>query len=448
MCRHAIIWLVILLSTLNIEGKTRHAIVADISTHQPLPSASIFDGHGTLIGVCNLKGKTPAISEASYPITVRYLGYKERTYTNECPDTIFLRENPADLPEVLVESRQHKVLHMLAYMREYSSLTTYTDTIFLFREKMVDFMLNPNNQSKFRGWSTPRAIKAKSYYHFTNQEGLDSVSNVCNHQFSWADWIGVTPTTAIPAALSDVECATDTVRGKYSPTEVWVKNGNRLMIDIDVLANTASRKWVPNLSTFFNENVDFDRFKISFSYDDVVDRYISPINLTGYSYNIESNGRGRDMILFHRRETPYSVSTYAEVYFIDKEYITVKEARAWEGNRFENDSIEIYKPAELDELSPSILALIDRVDNINIDKVRLGLPLDYNLVGCKGVNHNFQFGYRFLNMLKNLTGINQIRSDRKAKKKWHNFIRQQALKNNEKAAKEARSEEEEIRSKK
>jgi hypothetical protein len=422
----------ILLSTLSIEGQSHHAIVADMSTHQPLPSASVFDGNGTFIGVCNLKGKTPYLSTSSYPITVRYLGYKERTFKKECPDTIFLCENPAELPEVVIESRQHKVLHMLAYMREYSSLTTYTDTIFLFREKMVDYMLNPSLDAKFKGWSTPRVIKAKSYYRFTNQEGLDSVSDVCNHHFSWADWIGVTPTTAIPTTLHSTEIATDTVRGKYSPAEVWIKNNNRVMIDVDVLANSKSRKWVPNLSVFFNEDVDFESFKIKFNYDGVIDNYVSPINLTGYSYNIESNGRGRDMLLFHRKETPFSVSTYAEVYFIDKEYITVKEARQWEKNQFDNDSIAIFKPDEVSELSPAILALIDRVDSINIDKVRLGLPLDHNLAGCIGVNKNFRFGNRCLNLLKQLTGISLIRSQRKDFQRWRQFTKQQIHKNNQK----------------
>ena len=62
----------------------------------------------------------------------------------------------------MVESRQQKVMHMLAYVREYSTLTTYTDTVFLFREKMVDFMLNTDPKVKFQGWSYPRILKSSS----------------------------------------------------------------------------------------------------------------------------------------------------------------------------------------------------------------------------------------------------------------------------------------------
>lgn len=85
-----------------------------------------------------------------------------------------------ELPEVLVLSKNHKVLHMLAYVREYSTLTTYTDTVFLFREKMVDYML-PVFGAKFEGWTKPRVLTSRSYYQFKDSRGLDSVSDVSNY---------------------------------------------------------------------------------------------------------------------------------------------------------------------------------------------------------------------------------------------------------------------------
>ena len=77
------------------------------------------------------------------------MGYGEAVVKAIGTDTIFMREIAMDLPEVVVESRDHKVLHMLAYVREYSTLTTYTDTIFLFREKMVDYMMPQGKKSGF-----------------------------------------------------------------------------------------------------------------------------------------------------------------------------------------------------------------------------------------------------------------------------------------------------------
>lgn len=70
---------------------------------------------------------------------------------------------------------------MLAYVREYSTLSTYSDTVTLFREKMVDFMIVPDRKMKFRGWTSPRLLTSRSYYRFTDGEGLDSVSDRFNN---------------------------------------------------------------------------------------------------------------------------------------------------------------------------------------------------------------------------------------------------------------------------
>ena len=74
------------------------------------------------------------------------------------------KRSVTELPEVLVESRHRNMLHVLAYVREYSTLTTYRDTVFLFREKMVDFMLPANKKTGYRGWRIPRVIRSESYY--------------------------------------------------------------------------------------------------------------------------------------------------------------------------------------------------------------------------------------------------------------------------------------------
>ncbi len=60
-----------------------------------------------------------------------------------------------DLPEMTVNSRDHQVLHLTGYVREYSTLSTYTDTVLLFFEKTVDFMIPAKNIKNYKGWSLP-----------------------------------------------------------------------------------------------------------------------------------------------------------------------------------------------------------------------------------------------------------------------------------------------------
>ncbi len=424
--RSVIALLSLLLSLFNMAAQEQRMIVADSATHQPLPSASIFDRHGRAVGVCNSKGRTPYLSTSDYPVTVRFLGYKEKVVLSDSNDTIFLQENPAELPEVIVESRQHKVLHVLAYVREYSTLSTYTDTVFLFREKMVDYMLPSDKKVRFNGWSTPRMLKAGSYYHFTNAQGLDSVSDRCSHHFSWSDWIGIVSTPRLPDLLRDVESGTDTIRGKYSPTEIWIKNNGRVAVDIDVLADTTSRQWVPNLSGFFRDGLDFENFKMRFNYDNVTYGSFSPLDLTGYSFNIESRGRGHDMFMFNRVNEPFFTTTYAEVYILDKEYITVKEARKWDNLNFSTEDIEIIEPMEAPALQSPILGLIARVNSINHNSVRLDFTPDHRLVG-RGV-HKQNFGQRALFLLKQLTGVTYVKSHRNFNRNWDRFKKYQTHK--------------------
>ena len=73
-------------------------------------------------------------------------------------------------------------------------------------------------------------------------------------------------------------------------------------------------------------------------------------NLTGYSYNIESSGRGRNMFMFNNVDEPFFVNTYAEIYIVDKEYVTAKEAGKWDKLRVDDNQMSIFVPDEAPEL--------------------------------------------------------------------------------------------------
>lgn len=89
-------------------------------------------------------------------------------------------ENSTVLSEVTVESYGRKILHMLTYVREYSTLTIYTDAVSLFREKMAVYMLPPEDKGSCMRWRNPRVLSSKSDYRFLNSDGLDGVSDHCS----------------------------------------------------------------------------------------------------------------------------------------------------------------------------------------------------------------------------------------------------------------------------
>ena len=314
-----------------------------------------------------------------------------------CPDVI-------ELQEVIVESKKYPLLHLLAYVREYSTLTTYSDTIFLFREKIVDYMIPQNNKVSFKGWKTPRILSSKSYYRFINQMGLDSVSDECMYHFSWSDWIGLPPRVYIPLKMRENVICIDTIHGKYSPVEIWNRNNDKINVNINLLADTVGHKWVPSLRNFLEKGVIYDQFTISYDYANIIGDEVSTRDLESYSYTIDSTGRGRYMFRFNRNDEPYYVSTDAEIYFIDKEFITIKEAKKWNKQNFDFEEIGILQPYEAPPLSSDIMDLIARVDNIDKNEIKLKFKPDKR-IGHSGGIPNKNISQKALSFIRKILRI-------------------------------------------
>lgn len=286
-----------------------------------------------------------------------------------------------DLPEVLVESRKNPVLHIIGYLREYSTMTTYSDTVFMYREKLVDYMLPVDRKTRFRGWSKPRMLTSKSYYKFSDGNGLDSVSDECRFHFSWSDWMGMVPNVSLPAGLFVSDSSTDTIHGKYRPREIWSRDKERIHVEVNVLADTLERRWAPDFASFFRSKFEFDRFRIRYDYDNVISGQARASDLTKYAYSIESVGRGRNMFRFNHPGEQYYVTTNAEIYVLGKEYLTEKDAVRWEDGKYNLDDIDINLPDYVPELSDSTEAFIARVEKLDKNLIRLSKDPDKNLAG-------------------------------------------------------------------
>ena len=96
MVRHLMVLAMLVVSILQMETLAFNVVVVDSITRIPLPNASIYDRNGGAIGMSNNKGVLPKLSKDSYPITIRYLGFQEKTVIEESPDTITLFENVSE----------------------------------------------------------------------------------------------------------------------------------------------------------------------------------------------------------------------------------------------------------------------------------------------------------------------------------------------------------------
>lgn len=381
------------------RGSVRTMVVS--TAGDTLSGAAVFSNRGTFLATVTSKGVIPPVDSTAYPLTIRCIGYADTVISAPGDSLITLRETSVELPEIIV-SKKHNVLHTLAYVREYSTLTTYSDTVTLFREKWIDFMIPAGKKSRFKGWLSPRLLSGKSYYRFTDSEGLDSVSDVCNYHFSWSDWISLADQIALPSRLHT--SSTDTVRGKYSPSEIWTRNDGNIAVKVDILADTTALRWVPRLAGFLRDGLEFDRFRISYNYSDPECDTLQPRDLESIALNIESMGRGRGMFRFNRRNEQFFVSTYAEIYVADKEYISEKEARQWASHNFGREKIEFPEPpAGVPDLQPGIAELVKRVEAVDHAGVRLKVIPDQRLAGLDLTPLSAK--QRLLKRLKGLFGI-------------------------------------------
>lgn len=387
---------------LAADAQTRQAVVVDSLSRRPLPRATVFDRGGKAIGITSDKGILPTIPAYAYPVTVRYLGYHPHVISSPAAGEIAMRENASRLAEIVVRPGKREMLHLLAYVREYSTFSSYGDTVRLFREKNVDFMIPVGKKTRYKGWASPRLLRSKSYYRFTDSTGLDSVSDYFYGNFSWTDWIGIVAREKIPAALAAKEAGTDTVMGRVSPAAVWRKNGESIRLDIDILSDSTCGKWVPSIPWTLLGNLGFNRLEVGYLFDEVYSGQVSADNLSAMSAYIESTGRGAALNrFFHNAGTVY-VETHAEVFFIDKEYISVKEARRWEKKKeeLEADEGEILTSDDIPLPDAATLALMDRVESIDHTATRLKIIPDQRLVGRKELFKPKKRG--FLKSLKSL----------------------------------------------
>lgn len=285
-----------------------------------------------------------------------------------------------ELPELTVSTRHRPILHLTGYVREISTMSSSADTLMLYREKWVDFMIPTGKEKRYEGWLEPRLLKTKSYYKWTDSQGLDSVSDRANHHFSWSDWISLPGRVNFPAAISGSKTGTDTIMGKYSPAEIWRKGKEKATVSVDVLADnsaTFKRKWTPRLAGPYWRNLDFERMRLEFEYSDIDTFAVRPQNIDYLSCYVESMGRGHDMFRFHTIGDEVYVTTYFDLTITDREYLTVRDARRKEHDLLSalEDAILIFQTEQMPRDS-LISELIARVESIDHDSRRLAMELD------------------------------------------------------------------------
>ncbi len=371
-----IVFAIFLIFNLNVAA--RQSIIVDAESGVPVSMVSIFDRTGKMIGTGDENGSLPEIYKSAYPITLRSLGYSDKKVFSQEDSIIEMTRMAFDLPEVKVDARKRPILHLTGYLREISTMFSSSDTIMLYREKWVDFMIPAEKEKHYKGWLDPRILKSKSYYKFTNVDGQDSVSDRINHHFSWSDWLSLPPKVYQPKTMVRSQSVSDTIMGVFSAAEIWRRDSTKYRVDVDVLADTLRGKWSPRLKSRLWKDLDFERLLLTIEYSDCDTLSVKPQNIDRMSCYIESMGRGHDMFRFNNLYDNYLyVTTYVDLVIADREYLTVKDARKKEKDRLlALEEASLVLASEKLPRDSVINDLIARVNAIDHDQRRLGMELD------------------------------------------------------------------------
>ena len=355
------------LITLIASNGTWAYYLVDRNTRSTLPLASVTDCDGNLVGMTDKQGVIPIISTESYPLTFSCLGYESLEIKMPVNTDISLTPTTYDLPEIVVSPGSHPLLYLTGYVREVSSMFGSSDSVTIYRESIVDFMI-PTGKTRIKGWEKPRELASKTYVRVTRADGTDSVSNhigenyiLCANRFA-----NIPSSIKIPdPLLKNSSTAADTLMGKYGPKRIWQKNGEVLRCRIDGLADFEGHVFTPWPLKALGLTTDITECSHNYAFQSADGIKPAVADMTGFSISLNISIRSKLYRKLFKSSEPICQKSYVEVYITDREYITEEDGKALKKNSPLMTQADVTAPPEASALHPGIRQIIERVESID-----------------------------------------------------------------------------------
>ncbi len=320
-----------LLLILLLPLKSVGVVVVDSTDSKPLGGATLSSADGIILSITDVEGRAP--SPQSFPYDVRCLGYSPLTVEAAC-DTVRLAPTAIELAGFTVTPGERPITLVRAYIREYSSAATSTDTLQLFSEYMADFFLT---EKKVKGFSTkPQSPKVRSLarrMRYRNSEGRDTVAN--DDDAGMLVWVELTSLEPERHILGDSLLAgfPEIRRGEYGTSVVRTFRSPTYTRTLDALATHKDHHWEPwllkmlGLSVDVTEMVRSERFLV-----DEGGEY-GPASLAVSSFSMRMLLKGKWMKkAFHSKE-PVALYSTIDIYPVSVRFLTREEALEERGDK-------------------------------------------------------------------------------------------------------------------
>ncbi len=337
----------------------------DASTNAPLPLASITDRSGNVVGMTDKSGVIPELQKDRYPITFNYMGYASLQILKPAEDDVKMILQEYELPELVISPGARPLLHLTGYMREVTSVLSSSDSVTIFKESVVDFLV-PVEKTKVKGWNKARELASKTYVRMSNSSGLDSVSTSHEYKFMlWGNRLSLIPhATKIPDKIKGVDLACDTVMGKYYPKIIWWKNGDVTRWHGDALANEKNHVTSPWALKLFGLTTDVTEISENFVFETPDGDFIGPSDLRQVSITIDMLAKGKLFKKTLDSSSPVNVRTYMELYLTDREFLSEEEGKSLKKEIPTIESSDILAPTNANPLHPAIMRTVERVNSL------------------------------------------------------------------------------------
>lgn len=337
----------------------------DAETKAPLPLASITDCSGNVVGTTDKSGVIPELQKDRYPITFNYMGYASLQILKPAEDDVKMIQQDYELPEIVVIPGSRPLLHLTGYMREITSVLSSSDSVAIFKESVVDFLV-PVEKTKVKGWNKARELASKTYVRMSNSSGLDSVST--NHEYEfmlWGNRKSLIPSgTKIPAKIKGTDLACDTIMGKYYPKIIWWKNGDITRWHGDALANEKNHVTTPWALKLFGLTADVTEISENYVFDTPDGDFIRPTDLRQVSVTIDMLAKGKFFKKAFDSSSLVNVRTYMELYLTDREFLSEEEGKELKKEVPFIEPSDILAPANANPLHPAIMRTVERVNSL------------------------------------------------------------------------------------
>jgi hypothetical protein len=345
--------------SLSVSAYSQQRVI-DATDSIPVSAASIFDFDGNVVGYTMADGIFSEIPETAYPITIRCLGY-EPLVIAEPKDTVWqMKQCFYDMPELVIVPGDRNVMKQILYIRNYFSLCNEIDTVTHFVEEMAYRYVSATEDAKIDVGSQIHSASCRSF----SQHKVGDLDSVAYEENSKSFFMTSTLTKLSSKEILVHESLKNDSTGYY---EKKGKSGLALVQRLsngvftfkeDLLADKKNHTLSPWPLKLLGFTLEINQFYTTNAFSINEDGKYYPKDLLEAGFMMEAEGRGKYIRMALDSKTPVTVRTMTEIYVVDRDFLTLEEAK--EESAKEAPKMDFIIPSNVPALNEATRRLVER----------------------------------------------------------------------------------------